>query len=80
MKNGKSAENLRKSIEAAKGRGLEKLLGLGIRHVGTRRFLMARAFADVWTLMAAERKAHIHPRDRAGDGAKPYPVFKDNES
>lgn len=51
----KSAENLRKSIEAAKGRGLQKLLvGLGIRHVGERAaFLMARAFADVDALMAA---------------------------
>ncbi len=52
----KSADNLRRSIEAAKGRGLEKLLvGLGIRHVGERAaFLMARAFADVDALMAAD--------------------------
>lgn len=59
-----NAENLRKSIEEAKGRGLEKLLvGLGIRHVGERAaFLMARAFADVDALMAAdeEKLTSIH--------------------
>ena len=60
----KSADNLRQSIEAAKGRGLEKLLvGLGIRHVGERAaFLLARSFADMDALMAAdeEKLTSIH--------------------
>lgn len=51
----KSAYNIRAAVEAAKGRGLQRLLmGLGIRHVGERAALvLSRRFASIEDVMKA---------------------------
>ncbi len=60
----KSAENLLRSIEESKQRGLARVLyGLGVRHVGeTAAQLIAQEFGDIDRLMAAstEQIAAIH--------------------
>ncbi|MFQ5431634.1 MAG: NAD-dependent DNA ligase LigA [Nitrospinota bacterium] len=59
-----SASNLKKSVEAAKRRGMEKLLqALGIRHVGERAaLLLSRRYGSVEELMEAStgELADIH--------------------
>lgn len=52
----KSAANLQKAIEEAKGRGLQRLLiGLGIRHVGERAaLLLSRRYPSIDELMKAD--------------------------
>lgn len=51
----KSADNIRAAVEAAKGRGLQRLLmGLGIRHVGERAALvLSRRFSSIEDVMKA---------------------------
>ena len=55
----KKLENMLSGIEAAKGRGLSRVLGgLGIRHVGTSTArALARVFADLDALLAAPVEA-----------------------
>ena len=59
-----SASNLKKSIDAAKGRGMQTLLqALGIRHVGQRAaLLLSRRYLSMEKLMdaSAEELAQIH--------------------
>jgi DNA ligase (NAD+) len=51
----KSADNIRRAVEEAKGRGLQRLLtGLGIRHVGERAaMVLSRRYGSMDELMSA---------------------------
>ena len=66
----KKVENLLAGIEAAKGRGMRKLLaGMGMRHVGeTTSKLLAVKFPDVATLVTADER-HLRPKSLSKDEA-----------
>lgn len=67
----KKVDNLLAGIEAAKSRGLARVLaGMGIRHVGdSTAKALARQFADVDALLAAE-EWQLRPKDAAGNKAE----------
>lgn len=67
----KKVDNLLAGIEAAKSRGLARVLaGMGIRHVGESTAKgLARQFADIDALLAAE-EWQLRPKDAAGNKAE----------
>ncbi len=67
----KKVDNLLAGIEAAKGRGLARVLaGMGIRHVGDSTAKgLARQFADIDALLGAE-EWQLRPKDAAGNKAE----------
>jgi len=67
----KKVDNLLAGIEAAKSRGLARVLaGMGMRHVGdSTAKALARQFADIDALLAAE-EWQLRPKDAAGNKAE----------
>jgi len=67
----KKVANLLAGIEAAKSRGMARVLaGMGIRHVGDSTAKgLARQFADIDALLAAE-EWQLRPKDAAGNKAE----------
>ncbi|MBX3405957.1 MAG: NAD-dependent DNA ligase LigA [Phycisphaeraceae bacterium] len=67
----KKVDNLLAGIEAAKSRGMARVLaGMGIRHVGdSTAKALARQFPDIDALLAAE-EWQLRPKDAAGNKAE----------
>lgn len=74
----KKVQNLLDGIEAAKGRGLAKVLsGMGIRHVGDATAkLLARQFKDIDALLAAE-EPQLRPKAMTKEEAARYGMPED---
>ncbi|MEC9373927.1 MAG: NAD-dependent DNA ligase LigA, partial [Planctomycetota bacterium] len=73
-------QNLLDGIEAAKGRGLARVLAsLGIRHVGTATArALAKMFPDIDALMEAE-EPQLRPKTLKKDEAEAYGLPKDSK-
>jgi DNA ligase (NAD+) len=74
----KKVENLLEGIEAAKTRGLSRVLaGMGIRHVGdVTAKMMARQFKDIDTLLDADERL-LRPKSLPKDEAKELGLSED---
>jgi DNA ligase (NAD+) len=74
----KKVDNLLAGIEAAKGRGLARVLaGMGIRHVGDATAkLLARQFPDIDALLAAE-EPQLRPKAMTKEEARRYGLPED---
>ncbi|MFZ4575050.1 MAG: NAD-dependent DNA ligase LigA [Phycisphaerales bacterium] len=74
----KKADNILKGIEAAKSRGLARLLaGMGIRHIGdTTSRLLARRFKNLEAMLAVS-EAELRPKSLSKEEARKYGFAED---